>query len=427
VGGSGIAVVPLEGRKNRFPTKVALARGHREHAPCCDLSPFDQDLLVSANFEGFLLVQRIPEGGLKSDLTSFEHRISTGGKVHRAQFHPYVHNVIVASVSRPDGSFIVGFWSLETGELEKEIEFFEGIVEDFSFHSNCKLMATSCKDGKIRIIDVQQNSVVKTFACREAQRDTQVLFASESRLLTIGFGERSRRSFSIWDFAGEGKAQELDYHSFPVSNGSLIPHFDVDNNLFYVAHFGSVSLDVFQLYPQEPYYETLQNLTLNSDIRGMAFTHKTNVDTKKVEIARCLRVNQKTIVPVTWTLPRRRKQFFQDDLYSTTLSPDPIFRAQAFFDWDGDKVEGKQVSLRPPGMELLSNAPEEELTGRQKKYLNHIKEMEAPNDEEKAAEERLSNVLADTADYTTVGNRWDAKPANCSDVDDDEWGSDVSD
>ncbi len=75
------------------------------------------------------------------------------------------------------------------------------------------------------------------------------------------------------------------------------------------------TIDVYQLLPSAPFYEQLQEIKCNSDVRGLHFFHDTSVDPAKVEIARTLRAAKNSIVPISWTLPRRRKEFFQDDLY----------------------------------------------------------------------------------------------------------------
>jgi hypothetical protein len=112
--------------------------------------------------------------------------------------------------------------------------------------------------------------------------------------------------------------------------------------------------------------------------------------------------------------------------YTPVLSSEPVMRASAFIDWDGTPVQQKTVTLRPEGMPLLSEAPAEELTERQIKYQNNIKLMEKPDDEEKAAAKKRQALLDDGDDYTP-GGRWDARPAKKNEVNDDEWGDDVSD
>ncbi len=167
-------MVPLTGEKGRFPTKMKLVRGHREYVTAFALNQYDHDLLISGNFEGKIVVQRIPEGGLTEDLVSVVHSISAPGKINRLVWHPYIPDIIVSACTRPDNSPVMTFWDSNSGESLREFEFFEGVVEDLAFHSNCRIIATTSKDNKIRIIDAVKNSVLKTWECDEKLRETQV-------------------------------------------------------------------------------------------------------------------------------------------------------------------------------------------------------------------------------------------------------------
>jgi coronin-7 len=427
-GGSAIACVLLDKPKGRLPTKMPLVRGHREFVTAMSFNQFILDLLASGNAEGRILIQHLPEDGLTKDFPDTELFLQAPGKITRLEWHPHIPDILVSACTRPDDSHVVTFWNTTTAEAEREIEFFDGVVEDFSFWQDCRTFATTSKDNKIRIIDVVENRVLHSFeAPHQSVKETQLFLADARHVITIGFGERSKRSWSLWDFSGEDGVKEVCRHDFPFSNASLCPYFDVDNKLFYVGHFGIRSMDVFQLMiPQEPHYDLLQTVTFNSDLRGFHFFHKTTCDAKKVEIARCLRVAKADVVPISWTLPRRRKEFFQDDLYCPTMSAEPVMNASDFFEWDGTPFEAKMVDLNP-GMPLLSQAPKEELTTRQIKYKNTLETLDKPNIAEEAADRKAEQLLKEGEDYSSAGNRWDATPMTKDEVDDAEWGSDLSD
>lgn len=427
--GSAIAVVALDPTraKGRFTTKPHCVRGLREQVTTYALNQFDQDLIISGNAEGKILVQRIPDGGLTADLTSVESTFSAPGKVTRLLWHPAVADVFISVCERVGATPIVSFWDLKTGEARKEYDFFEDSVMDVALAANCRSLAVSSKDGKVRVIDVVEGRVTKTIiGCAEIKRDCRVVWLNADRLVTVGFGDRSARSLSLWDLSGD-EPQHLFKHQFQVSNAMLLPWWDADSKVLMVGHLGGSSIDIFQLSASTNSLEVLNTVACNSDLRGMHFFHKTTVDVTKVEILRSIRVGKTSVVPISWTLPRKRKEFFQDDVYPDTAARTPLFAsADAFFEWDGSTVVTPAlVSLNPNNMALLSTAPPEALTERQLKYHAQVKKMETPDEAGKKAKAKIAEVLADADDYTSVGNRFDAKPSR--DNDDIDWGDDVSD
>jgi len=157
------------------------------------------------------------------------------------------------------------------------------------------------------------------------------------------------------------------------------------------------------------------------------FYPKTSCDIKKVEVARSIKLTKDTIIPASWIVPRKRLEYFQDDLYPLTRSPEAIMSADEFFAGERKK-ESQFVSLKPDGMIELSKAPTEELTERQKQYQKRLLE------EEKAQEAKPKGATGHTsatevrehfskiAQALPSKNRWDAVQDNSQvDVDTDEW------
>ena len=53
-------------------------------------------------------------------------------------------------------------------------------------------------------------------------------------------------------------------------------------------------------------------------IQGLAFLPKNVVDVKNVEFARAYRLTNNTIEPISFTVPRIKTVYFQDDLFPDT-------------------------------------------------------------------------------------------------------------
>jgi len=208
--------------------------------------------------------------------------------------------------------------------------------------------------------------------------------------------------------------------SFGVSNAIPIGHYDANHNLFFVSSIGDRKIRVYEL-SQRGIIEMNASFQSKGDVQGIAFALKQNVDVKKVEIGTCFKMTKDGVIsPIPFCVPRKRKDFFQDDLYSDVLDT-----FQGGMDVDITKkgklgMSVQWLSLKPDDMELLSKAPEEK-TDRQKRRNSQIKAMDANKlkEQPKSTEQAFDQFSRMVADAPTA-NRWDAQNIG-TEVDDDEW------
>ena len=86
-----------------------------------------------------------------------------------------------------------------------------------------------------------------------------------------------------------------------------------------------VSLESPHLFPLSPYRP-------NGLHQGFAFLPKNVLDVKNVEFARAYRLTSNTIEPISFTVPRVKTVFFQDDLFPMTkVLWEPALSAQEWF------------------------------------------------------------------------------------------------
>jgi coronin-7 len=91
---------------------------------------------------------------------------------------------------------------------------------------------------------------------------------------------------------------------------------------------------------------------------------KTQCDVAKVEIDKMIKLSATSIELVSFTVPRNRLEFFQDDLYPLTPGHGkPVLSAGQWF--GGSTKEPELVNLQPSGMQPLSSAAK---VVREKKY-----------------------------------------------------------
>ena len=431
-GGSAIAVFRLaKDAQGRAPPTQPCVRGHKSPASCFEFSPFDQHQLATGSVEGQVFLWRIPAGGVTSDMNDPEAIISCGGKVGMIKYHPYVAGILFVVVSGFDGHS-VEVWNINgaKGAQEKPAKAFEGLhpepLIDISVHPRSHQLATTCKDGKSRILSLSTGKVLHEWSPPESVKDTRILWVGNDRVLTCGFGGQGQRSMSLFEIPSSGAPKLLQTIELDRVSYLPLPRYDPDTKLVYLANAGGMLIPLFQISAAAPHIEQLNIFQTQSDAVGFVLLEKRLCDVSKVEIQRALKLTKDAVLPVTYSVPRKRLTFFQDDLYPPTRVAQPEMSAEDFL--SGKYADGKDqtlTSLRPQGMEPLSEAPEEEMTEKQLKYAAKLAADSAPKAVgalgHTSAEEVKQHFLGLQANVAG-GSRFDARVDNSRvDVDESEW------
>jgi len=445
-GGSAIAVFRLApDALGRAPPTVPCVRGHKFPASSFDLSPFVQNQLATGCVDGTIMLWRLPEqGDLKADLTEPAATLSSAGKVGLLRFHPFVGDVLINATSSFDGNALE-LWDVSKAGNQSEPALSipitaepEAAIIDFAVHPRGHLAAVSARDGQVRVVSLSgSKEVLSSFSVPEGVKDTRVLWISEERVLTVGFGAGGARSMSVTlvpsaAVGGSPNAattllQTVELERVPYLP---LPRFDPDAKLLYLANAGGTFIPLFSVSDATTkgavILEQLNLFQTSSDTVGFVILPKRTADVRKVELQRALKLTKDAILPITYSVPRKRLEFFQDDLFPPSRKDAPEYSAAQFF--AGEFPKGKEPtleSLQPADMTKLSEAPEEELTERQQRYNAHLAKQAAPKPVGAlghTSEEEVRQHFLALQNCVGGANRWDAKIDNSKvDVDESEW------
>jgi len=364
-----------------------------------------------------------------ADITEAFATLDVGGKVTFLRFHTMIADVLVVGVTMGGDNAVVQYWDYSNPSAAKiTLNVFKGPILDIDFHARGNLIAVSSKDGRVRVIDPRKQHVEYDFEPDETLKETRVIWTGEDRLITLGFAKGSRRSVSLWDIKAQKKLSSLE---LSLSQASMIPYFDTDTRMLFVSTVGSAATAMFEILDNAPYFDPLSTFNGQGDITGHFFLKKSAVDVRQVEIAKSVKLARLVpggfmCFPVSWRVPRKRLEFFQDDIFTDTRRDAPLFTASDFFSNQSPSGrEAEYYSLQPAGMTELSKAPEEEMTDRQKKYQETLKKKEEPKKfgvlGHSSADE-VGSHFREVAKTMPARNRWDAVQDNTQqEVHDDEW------
>jgi coronin-1B/1C/6 len=259
--------------------------------------------------------------------------------VGNVRFNPIANNILLTAST----DFSVKVWDIQKGSAVFSVDAQHvDIINSAEWNSNGSMIATSCKDKKLRVIDPRQSKVVSEVTCHEGIKGSRAIWIRD-RIFTAGFSKGSEREFAIWD--PKNISKPLATQSIDSASGSLMPFFDTDNSILYLAGKGDGNIRYFEVVDEAPYIHYLAEFKSNTPQRGMCLVPKRMVNVSEIEIARILKVGVKIVEPISMQVPRK-SDIFQDDLYPDCFSGEYSLTAD---DWIGGKNAEPKVRSMAPG------------------------------------------------------------------------------
>ncbi|XP_072698167.1 coronin-2A isoform X2 [Canis lupus baileyi] len=276
------------------------------------------------------------------------------GNVLDIKWNPF-NDFEIASCSE-DTTVMV--WNLDTKESVimnpvRTIGCHQGVILSMSFNTNGSLLATTCKDRKIRILDPRAGAVLQEANCT-GHRANKVLFLGDlNKLLSTGTSRWNNRQLAVWD--QDNLSVPLSEVDLDGSSGVLFPFYDVDTNMLYVVGKGDGNIRYYEVSADKPHLSYLTEYRSLTPQKGIGIMPKRGLDVTSCEIFRFYKLitTKGLIEPISMIVPRRSESY-QEDIYPPTAGAQPSLTAQ---EWLRGMNKGPVlVSLRPCS-ELLSPQP----------------------------------------------------------------------
>jgi len=316
--------------------------------------PFNKSRLVAGCDDGIIRIWNIPEGGLTCQVNKADMELSVApDKVTIVKWHPLAQDIL-ATVAFDKS---VKIWDLNKTETGPQIVL-EGHTDQlFSVEwSLCgRYLASVCKDGKIRIFEPTKSpqpiSEGGEIVPKKGARIAWVL--NGHYLIVTGFSKTSERLVMVYKL---GVSPELVHTAIlDVSPAVLVPFYDEDSCTLFLTSKGESLVTTFEVSLDAPHLFALSPYRPSGLHQGLAFLPKNVVDVRNVEFARAYRLTNNTIEPISFTVPRVKTVYFQDDLFpNTKVLWEPTLSAEEWI--QGSQKQAPLVSLCPEGMLALSGS-----------------------------------------------------------------------
>jgi len=324
------------GKLGQFP----LVTGHSGDVLDVEFNPFNDNIVGSVSEDCYAKIWAIPEGGLKENMnTPVQNLSGHRKKVGTLNFHPTANNIMATS----SADSTVKVWDIETGQHRNDIGGHPDIIQSSAWDHQGILYATASKDKKVRLLDPRANSIIGEVEAHPGVKGMRLAFlGSHHFLFTMGFSKTSERQYSLWD--PKSLKEPLKTENIDTAAGILMPFFDNDVSMLYLAGKGDGNVRYYEIVDEAPYIHYLSEFKSATPQRGMGWCPKTSMDLNTCEIARLLKITATACEPIHFTVPRKG-DIFQDDLYPPTFSGEPSINADQWF--GGKNGEIKLVSLAP--------------------------------------------------------------------------------
>lgn len=351
-GGNFLAVLELS-KPGRVPV-IADMPGILSGVSIMDFcwDPFDCNRLAVACENGFLQIWQIP-----SNLTEKleEPDFSVRGHSERitsVKFHPCARDVIATASS----DLSICIWDLCSREMKFRLTGCTDQILCIAWSPDGQFIASVSKDRKVRLYNVRESSeAVQEGSGPQGLRGARAAWVLNGTHLAVsGFSKVSERQIYLYDCKDISNA--IEDISLDVSPATLIPYYDADSSTLFLSGKGDAIIFAYEVSSDSPHFHPLSHYKCPTPHQAVSFLPKYLCDVRKVEFARAIRLTTTTIEPMSFSVPRTRMEFFQDDLFPPALKTwSPVMTSLEWFSGVNKPLD--RQDLRPPDMLPLSEAP----------------------------------------------------------------------
>ncbi|KAG5317110.1 CORO7 protein, partial [Acromyrmex heyeri] len=336
--GSSLAVLPLEdcGRKSKT---MPLLHAHADTVTDMDFSPFHDGLLATGSQDCLVKLWHIPESGLEESLCNpectFSHRQR---RVEAVCWHPSAEHLLTTA----------SFTNLSLWDVLSQQELFSNsdhteVIQSVSWKEDGTVLATSCKDKQLRLIDPRASTcIVNSCSSHQSIKDSRTVWLNNDRILTTGFDAARLRQVYIRDLRHLNepmKILELD-----CSTGILMPLFDPDTNMLFLAGKGDTTIIYMEVTERDPYLvEGIRHS--GEQTKGVCLVPKRALNVMQAEVNRLLQLTSNMVIPIMYQVPRKTYRDFHADIYPDTSGPVAQNNATSWL--KGHNAPVPKISLDP--------------------------------------------------------------------------------
>ncbi|KAL1512493.1 hypothetical protein ABEB36_002077 [Hypothenemus hampei] len=325
VAGGGAFIVVPHNRTGRLDFNASRVTGHS--GPILDIkwNPFNDNVIASCSDDCTVKLWHIPDDGLPMHLNDW--MVELQGHQRRVayiEWHPTAENILFSA----GFDHLIFVWDIDRAGAINIIDCHTDAIHSMSLNRDGSLLATTCKDKRLRIIEPRSGEVKSEGICHDGSKASKVVYlGSSGRLLTTGFSRYSDRRYAVWDEKDLSKPLFVD--TIDSSSGIVFPFYDPDTNIVFLAGKGDGNIRFYEISDEPPYIHYLSQVISGNPQRGLGVMPKRGLRPFQCEIYRFykLHATKGLCEPISMVVPRKSDQF-HEDLYPDTAASKPALTSQ---------------------------------------------------------------------------------------------------
>lgn len=224
-------------------------------------------------------------------------------------------------------------WDVELGQQKLKAEGHTAIIQSLDWNYPGALLCTNAKDKMVRVVDPRQQSIAASCESHGGVKGGRAIWLGKhDMILTVGFsGKGAVREFKVFDL--KNMSAELFSSNIDNSAGIIMPFYDEDADLLFLAGKGDGAIRYYEVVPGAPAAQIIEPIAAfksNDPTAAACSLPRRSCDVNVCEIIRIYKVAKNKVIPLQFQVPRK-SDLFQDDLYPPCRGDEPAISKADWF------------------------------------------------------------------------------------------------
>ncbi|GMT19876.1 hypothetical protein PFISCL1PPCAC_11173 [Pristionchus fissidentatus] len=408
--GGKLGVLPADARGRRVRTEIDVVCAHGDQVDDFAFLPFEENKLVTCSRDDKVKVWSLSASS--AAVLAGEVDIGTGRLLSALCPHSTASDIV--AVASTTAVFVV---DLARGEAVAECSGVPEKALSVSWSEDGKTLAASADKGRQGLLwDVRAGpSPVHEMELHSGMgREARCIYAG-AKFISSAFTNKRVQEVRVWDSRNWEKP--LMVKEYTATTGVLIPQFDPDTKLLFLAGKGTNKVHVQELQDKQPVISDVYELTVPEQVLGFSLAPKRTVKPMDGEVARIYQLTKNSIVPIPCIVPRRSYRELHVDLFPDTRGPIAGCSGKAWLDGSDELPERVSMTAGhggpecpppeptpPPALRLATAAPAAKPAPAPVAAPRHSTETEEPRELAYApdAVQHTATVTTSSTRLTTV-------------------------
>ncbi|XP_020773402.1 coronin-2A isoform X2 [Boleophthalmus pectinirostris] len=324
--------------------------GHKGNVLDIKWNPFNDFCIASCSEDTTVKVWEIPSHGVFKHITTpWKELQGHSRRVGLIEWHPTANNILFSTAY----DYQIMIWNLDSPEQViknpvRTISHHPDVVLSMSFNADGTLLATACKDRKVRLMEARSGNLLQEGNAKVSKASKALILGNMKMVVTTGTSRWNDRQIALWDM--DDLSVPLLQENLDSSSGVLFPFYDPDTHMLYLAGKGDGNIRYYEISSEKPYLHYLTEYRSPIPQKGMGVMPKRGLDVSSCEVFRFYRlVTIKSLIePLSMIVPRRSESY-QEDIYPMTASNKPAVTSE---EWLSGVDKGPVLMSLKPGSQV---------------------------------------------------------------------------